>query len=330
MRFFKSAPKEPVKTGFMGDTSPEMDLCLVQFKEWIGATEIASMEQLHFDDHDLLRFARARKFDLPAMQLMFTNFMNWRRDQGVDTIIDTYKFDERAAVQEVYPHGYHGVDKLGRPVYIERFGLLNVARLFEISTEERVIRHYIQEYEIMMKLKFPACSAVKGEKVNQGLTIFDMTHGSITTANSHTYGLCKLAAKVGSDYYPEIMGNLFIVNAPMLFSGIWAIVKGFLDEKTRGKIKILGGNFLPTLEQHWDRASIPSFMGGECECAHVEGGCISSNIGPWNDFEIHGTGIRPKQHQATQEEEAKTEEVKTEEVAAVSEGAASAQAAAAQ
>ena len=281
------------------------------------------MEQLHFDEHDLLRFGRARKFDLAKMQLMFTNFMNWRRDQEVDTIIDTYQFDERAAVQEVYPHGYHGVDKLCRPVYIERFGLLNVPRLFEITTEERMIRHYIQEYEIMMKLRFPSCSVVKGEKVNQGLTIFDMTHGSVTTANKQTYGLCKLATQVGSDYYPEIMGNLFIVNAPMLFSGIWAVVKGFMDEKTRGKIKILGGTFLPTLEQHWDRANIPSFLGGDCECPD---GCINSNIGPWNDYEIHGSGIRPKQNNP-QAEEAKTEEVKTEEV---QEGAASAQAAAQQ
>ena len=98
-----------------------------------------------------------------------------------------------------------------------------------------------------MKLKFPACSAVKGERVVQGLTIFDMTHGSVTTANAQTYGLCKLATQVGSDYYPEIMGNLFVCNAPMLFSGIWAVVKGFMDEKTRGKIKIIGSNFLPTL-----------------------------------------------------------------------------------
>jgi len=44
------------------------------------------------------------------------------------------------------------------------------------------------------------------------------------------------------------MGNLYVVNAPMLFSGIWAVVKGFLDEKTRGKIKIIGSGYLPTLE----------------------------------------------------------------------------------
>jgi len=29
---------------------------------------------------------------------------------------------------------------------------------------------------------------------------------------------------------------MMIVNAPMLFKGVWAIVKGFLDEKTKEKI----------------------------------------------------------------------------------------------
>jgi hypothetical protein len=65
---------------------------------------------------------------------MFQNFITWRKAEGVDDIIQTYDYAERAAIQEHYPHGYHGVDKLGRPVYIERFGLLNVPRLFEITT----------------------------------------------------------------------------------------------------------------------------------------------------------------------------------------------------
>lgn len=165
-----------------------------------------------------------------------------------------------------------------------------------------------------MKLRFPSCSAAKGERVVQGLTIFDMTGGSVSTANSQTYGLCKLAAQVGSDYYPEIMGNMFIVNAPMLFSGIWAVVKGFLDEKTRNKIKIVGSSYMSTLEQFIDKKDIPKFVGGDCECPGVPGGCINSNKGPWNDYEIHGYGIRPKQANG-EEEEAKTEEVKTDEAA---------------
>ena len=74
---------------------------------------------------------------------MFTNFVNWRRAENIDTIIEDYKYTERAAVQEHYPHGYHGVDIHGRPVYIERFGILDVPKLFEVTTEERICRHYV-------------------------------------------------------------------------------------------------------------------------------------------------------------------------------------------
>ena len=103
------------------------------------------------------------------------------------------------------------------------------------------------------------------------------------------------------------MGNMFIVNAPMLFSGIWAVVKGFLDEKTRNKIKILGANFLPTLEEYWDINDIPTWMGGNSECPH-----LGASRGPWDDYEIHGTGIRRKQP-AAQIEAAAEEEKKEEE-----------------
>jgi len=45
--------------------------------------------------------------------------------------------------------------------------------------------------------------------------------------------LIKHASKIGQDYYPEQLGQLMIVNAPMLFTGVFAIVKAWLDEKTR-------------------------------------------------------------------------------------------------
>jgi CRAL/TRIO domain len=66
------------------------------------------------------------------------------------------------------------------------------------------------------------------------------------------YGLIKLASQIGSDYYPEIMGNMFVVNAPYLFAGVWTIVKGFIDERTRNKIKIMGSGFEKTLLEFID------------------------------------------------------------------------------
>lgn len=77
-------------------------------------------------------------------------------------------------------------------------------------------------------------------------------------------GLIQLASKVGQDYYPEIMGQMFIVNAPMLFTGVWAIIKGFIDEKTRNKIKILGSKYQKDLLECVDPDNLPDFLGGNC------------------------------------------------------------------
>lgn len=135
--------------------------------------------------------------------------------------------------------------------------------------------------------KFPACTAAfKGEHaISQGFTIMDMTGGGISTFNSQVRALVKLAAKVGSDYYPEIMGNLFVINAPMLFSGVWSVVKGFLDERTRNKIKILGSGYMKTLVEYMDEEDLPEFLGGKCTCEEFGGNCLTSNRGPWNDYE---------------------------------------------
>jgi hypothetical protein len=59
----KKKEEKPVpKSGFMGDTSPEQDQCLQQFKDWVKEQGKANLEM--YDDYDYLRFCRARKFKL--------------------------------------------------------------------------------------------------------------------------------------------------------------------------------------------------------------------------------------------------------------------------
>jgi hypothetical protein len=47
-----------------------------------------------YDDYYLLRFLRARKFDMEKTKLMFNNFIEWRKENDVDNVIDCYSFDE--------------------------------------------------------------------------------------------------------------------------------------------------------------------------------------------------------------------------------------------
>jgi hypothetical protein len=146
----------------------------------------------------------------------------------------------------------------------------------------------------LLKLRFPACSAVAGTRIEQGLTILDLTGGSMKILSKKVYALIQLASKIGQDYYPEIMGQCYIVNAPMIFTGVWAIVKGFLDEKTRNKISIKGGKFEKELLELVEPENLPDFLGGKCKCEDL-GGCMISGVGPWDDYEItQPVGIRKK------------------------------------
>lgn len=96
---------------------------------------------------------------------MFTNYMNWRKENNVDTVLDDFEFTEKAQLMEIYPMGYHGLDKQGRPIYIERFGTLDVPKIFTITTEERMLKFYQSTYEYLLKFRFPVCSELAGRKI---------------------------------------------------------------------------------------------------------------------------------------------------------------------
>ena len=54
----------------------------------------------------------------------------------MDNIKD-FEFKEIDNHRLHYPHGYFQTDKFGRPIYIEKVGLVDIDKLFENTTPER-------------------------------------------------------------------------------------------------------------------------------------------------------------------------------------------------
>ncbi|KAH6593244.1 hypothetical protein BASA50_007451 [Batrachochytrium salamandrivorans] len=232
-------------SGRLGHLTEEEEATLFLFKHELEQEGFFSAEK--HDDHTLLRFLRARKFQVPAAKKMWIDCENWRKEYGVHTILEDFDFPEYPMARQYYPRFYHKTDKLGRPIYIERLGVLDVKKLFTITTDTRMLKN----------------------------------HPSLTF--SSVYTLVREVSGIAQNYYPEMLGKMYIINAPMLFTVVWNMVKPMLDEVTVKKINILGSSYKSTLLETIDAESLPDFMGGSCQCP---GGCAHADIGPWNDGSI--------------------------------------------
>ncbi|XP_071907639.1 phosphatidylinositol/phosphatidylcholine transfer protein SFH13-like isoform X1 [Coffea arabica] len=240
----------------------------------------------HDDYYTLLRFLKARDFNTEKTIQMWEEMLKWRKEYGTDTILEDFEFEELEEVLQYYPQGYHGVDREGRPVYIERLGQAHPAKLMRITTIDRYLKYHVQEFEKAIYEKFPACSIAAKRRICSTTTILDVQGLGAKNFSRTAANLLASMTKIDNNYYPETLHRMFIVNAgPGFKKVLWPAAQKFLDAKTIAKIQVLEPKSLGKLLEAIDSSQLPDFLGGSCSCP-VEGGCLRSNMGPWNDLDI--------------------------------------------
>mmetsp|Transcript_33948 Transcript_33948/g.88442 ORF Transcript_33948/g.88442 Transcript_33948/m.88442 type:complete len:599 (-) Transcript_33948:106-1902(-) len=242
------------------------------------------------NDVFLLRFLKARKGVVPDAAAAIQAHLAWAKTVKLEQMVSSPPFPELPAVKRCYPHGYHGVDRVGRPVYFERLGALNLTELMRVTSHEAMLKYFAREAELQIREKFPACSLQKGTLVHRSVTVLDLqglTFSGVTNAQARKF--ITAVIQVQADNFPEVMGSTVIVNAPRIFSLAWSFVKPLLDPVTTAKIEIIGPDPPAVSKKLLEMIApdnLPDFLGGTCKCSHVEGGCLFSNKGPWQDARI--------------------------------------------
>lgn len=259
---------------------PEEQQAVYNFRHELIAKDL--LPEKHDDYHMLLRFLKARKFDINKTMQLWEEMLRWRREFGIDTILEDFVFEELDEVMMFYPHGYHGVDREGRPVYIERLGKAEPKKLMHVTTVERYMRYHIQEFERALNERFPACSISAKRHIDSTTTILDVHGLGLKNFSKPAKELLQNMQNIDCNYYPETLHQMFIVNAGPSFKMLWNTVNRFLDPETTSKIQVLGTDYQSRLLEVIDASQLPDFLGGSCSCSDM-GGCLRSNKGPWND-----------------------------------------------
>ncbi|KAJ5132690.1 Sec14 cytosolic factor [Penicillium atrosanguineum] len=273
---FPTTAPEP-QSGHPGHTTEEQDAKVHQLRtklEQEGYTD-------RLDTLTMLRFLRARKFDVELAKAMFVKCEAWRKEFGTDDLPRTFDYKEKPDVFKYYPQYYHKTDKDGRPVYIEKLGKIDLNAMYKITSGERMLQNLVCEYEKLADPRLPACSRKAGKLLETCCTIMDLKGVGITSIPS-VYGYVRQASDISQNYYPERLGKLYIINAPWGFSGAFSVVKGFLDPVTVNKIHVLGSGYKSELLAQVAPENLPAEFGGSCKC---EGGCELSDQGPWQESE---------------------------------------------
>ena len=202
-------------------------------------------------DMILLRYLRARKWNVDEALKQFLDTIVWRWKWGLNQLLF---HGESMVDQNELRTGktfFLGFDRSNRPInYISARAHSKGEYPME-STEKLTVL----TMEIGRKLLRPPVESV--------VVLFDLTDFSLRNMD---YQHVKFLINVLQNYYPESLGLALIVNAPWIFNSCWFVIKGWLDPIVQQKIRFV--RHLSELNQWIPADLLPKHLDGNRETFH--------------------------------------------------------------
>ncbi|KAJ5908468.1 hypothetical protein N7495_001150 [Penicillium taxi] len=279
--------------GHLNHLSPEQEKQLEGFKTVcaergyytaaVEQTEGTEAKPASHDDATLLRFLRARKFDVEGAWAQFKDTEDWRKTNALEELYANIGVDSYEATRRMYPQWTGRRDRRGIPIYVFEIGHLTSKEMANYnstladgvpeshkssSTPARLLNLFAL-YEHLLGFVMPLCTALPRPNpetpIVTSTNIVDVS-GVGLKQFWNLKGHMQDASVLATAHYPETLDRIFIVGAPSFFPTVWGWIKRWFDPGTTSKIFILSAaEVKPTLTSFMDPASIPKRFGGDLE-----------------------------------------------------------------
>jgi len=221
-----------------------------------------------------LKFCRARNWELKAIQDMFIAHTQWFKERDMVNLASrTESHPHFNFLKNYMPSGYIGFAKDNHHIYVDRIGLKDGKGLVGLcSADELIDFHYYKHFkgaEAQRKRNKEI-----GQHIDQIYVICDLTGLGWQHADANGMALMKRITKMDEDNFPEGLKKLFIINAPGVFTFLWAIFRPWLNENTLSKIEILGDDYKDTLFRELGEDVVPQMFQGRNPTPIPPGGLV--------------------------------------------------------
>eukprot|EP00001_Collodictyon_triciliatum_P168257 29751_1 len=250
----------------------EATLCTKDEQEWcrraIESLPANQREKYNACPLDVLQVVRGFANDKDREKETFeaiAKIAAWREKVGYYDYFEGMHPSARSFYNS-WPEYIYGFDEFGH--------MLQGLRVEEVDCDH-LTTFPDEDIEKMQGQKMKAYSVYKqdasikaGVQRYKAILVVDLTNVSLNMLRGKKGQVCQKIFSLGGTYYPESMWQIYLVNSPMIFRAVWAMVKPWLHPITVNKIQIIGSAkeaIKQMNKQHIPTSAIPKWMGGECE-----------------------------------------------------------------
>ncbi|EPS34437.1 hypothetical protein PDE_09401 [Penicillium oxalicum 114-2] len=279
--------------GHLHHLTPEQEAKLEEFKKVcaehkyytpaVKAADGVETTPASHGDATMLRFLRARRFDVEGAWGQFKDTEDWRKENAIEDLYANIAVDKYEASRRMYPQWTGRRDRRGIPVYVFEIRHLDSKSMTayndtmntakpdthqKSSVPPRLLTLFAL-YENLLNFVMPLCSALPRPNpetpIVSSTNIVDVSGVGLKqfwNLKSHMQDASVLATA----HYPETLDRIFIIGAPSFFPTVWGWIKRWFDPNTTSKIFILSASEVKsTLTSFMEPSSIPKQYGGELE-----------------------------------------------------------------